>query len=53
MQVQLVKNTPKTWKMAEPIGGFWSSPPPPWGLFGVPALSVLNTAAVTQLTLYP
>ena len=27
--VQLVKNTPiNTWKMAEPIGGFWSSPPP-------------------------
>ena len=28
MQVQLVKNTPQTRKMAEPIGGFWSSPPP-------------------------
>ena len=25
--MQLVKNTPKTWKMAEPIGGFWSSTP--------------------------
>ena len=28
MQVQLVKNTPKTWKIAEPISGFWSSHPP-------------------------
>ena len=27
MQVQLIKNTPKTWKMAETIGGFWLSPP--------------------------
>ena len=27
MEVQLVKNTPKTWKMAEPVGGFWSTPP--------------------------
>ena len=24
--VQLVKNTPKTWKMAEPFGGFWVNP---------------------------
>ena len=28
MQVELVKNTPQTRKMAEAIGGFWSSPPP-------------------------
>ena len=28
MEVQLVKNSPKTWKMAEPVGGFWSTPPP-------------------------
>ena len=27
LQVQLVKYTLKTWKMAEPIGGFWSSAP--------------------------
>ena len=27
MQVQLVKNTPKTWKMAEPIGSCWSNLP--------------------------
>ena len=25
MQVQLIKNTHKTWKMAEPISGLWSS----------------------------
>ena len=28
MQVQLVKNSPKTLKMVEPTGGVWSSPPP-------------------------
>ena len=28
MQVQLVKNTHKTWKMAEPIAGFWASTSP-------------------------
>ena len=31
MQIQLIKSTPKTPKMAEPIGSFWSSPPPLWG----------------------
>ena len=24
---QQVKNVPETWKMAEPIGGFWASRP--------------------------
>ena len=27
MRVQLVQNTSKMWKMAEPIGGFWSNSP--------------------------
>ena len=40
MQVQLAKNTPKTWKMAEPFGGFWSNPPwtvisSPWSRLGL------------------